>query len=194
MVLPGAASAPMRLQRLLSWALVAVVGGGMAIMVVVVAISMVDGTIAPGTGLAVIIGGVALAIVFITGLTLWFRRMRTGAVQEHEPVVLDSTGLTMNGVGPIPWEDFEPAGSALVPAEFNSGRTLRTVMMLTPSGRERMNTLLPRELRQRIAPARDTLSGPGVATYLRLPGVRGMGGRDVKGIINSARDVVRPHG
>ncbi len=162
-------------------ALVAV--GGLAFGVVVIATGAVEVTAATILGLAM-----ALAMLtLLMALVLWWRRSLNRYAQvELLPVVLDASGLTLRGVGPIPWWDFWPAEHRMVPAEHDSGYTRRAVMLLTPSGFHNVNVGLPEHLRSRISPAHGPFWNKR-HEWIYVPGVAGLGEGEVMGLINTAR-------
>src|SRR5699024_12538047 len=54
------------------------------------------------------------------------RRQERFRDTERQPVLLEPRGLTLRGIGPIPWADFGPAEKKMVPAERNEGYALRS--------------------------------------------------------------------
>lgn len=108
--------------------------------------------------------------------------------QEVEDVTLSAQGLTLRGVGPIPWTDFGPAERRMVPAERNSGHTRRAVMALTPSGAYHVNQLLAPELRPRISPPMGPVWNRH-HRYIYAPGVEGLKEEEVIRLINTAREM-----
>src|SRR5690606_35032543 len=96
----------------------------------------------------VLLGGaeISLGIVFgvfgvyamLTGLgvvlVLGYRRQARYLALERQRVILDARGLTLRGVGPIPWHDVGPAEHRLVRNENSDGFVRRAVMPLTASG------------------------------------------------------------
>lgn len=112
--------------------------------------------------------------------------------QEAEEVILSGNGLTLRGVGPIPWEDFGPAERRMVPAEHDSGRVRRAVMELTPSGRFNVNERLAPELRSRISPAIGPIWNRH-HRYVYVSAVEGLTQDEVIQLINTAREMFGPH-
>lgn len=125
----------------------------------------------------------------MTILFLWIRHTvrRRSRYQdtERQPVVFEPQGLTMRGVGPIPWVDFGPAERRMVPAEHDDGFTLRAVMELTPSGMFNVNERTPPEMRELISPAMGPIWNRH-HRYIYVPGVDGFRQAEVIELINMA--------
>lgn len=120
----------------------------------------------------------------------WYRRRQQYREVETLPVVLEADGLTLRGVGPIPWRDFGLAEHRMVRAEHDSGYTRRAVMPLTASGYHNVNQQLAPEVRERISPA----TGPIWNRHhpnIYVPGVEGMRPGEVMWLINSARELFK---
>lgn len=150
----------------------------------------------------VLLGGaeISLGIVFgvfgvyamLTGLgvllVLGYRRQVRYLALERQPVILDARGLTLRGVGPIPWHDVGPAEHRLVRNENSDGFVRRAVMPLTASGLAAVNQRLAPELRPRISPA----TGPiwnRTHRHVYVPGVKGMSQGEVMGLLNAAHQL-----
>lgn len=136
--------------------------------------------------------GPLIVCAMVAAFVVWIRRglSSQNEYREHEAesVTLNAHGLTLRGVGPIPWVDFGPAGRRLVPAERNSGYTPRAVMELTPSGSVNVNERLAPDLRARLSPP----IGPSWNRhhrYIYVPGVEGLSQREVIQLINAGRDM-----
>lgn len=157
-----------------------------------------------GAVIGVIVGGLSgvplmpMGIGAVTGIGLFvgmFFLVRAGHRSkrryleiEREPVILDPRGITLRGVGPIPWAHFGPAGRIMVPAEHSSGRILRAVMSLTPPGLEAVNHHLHPDLRERVSPSVGTFWRHH-HDYVYVPGVEGMSEGEVIQIINAAHQM-----
>ncbi|MGP5072766.1 hypothetical protein ACTXOR_11250 [Arthrobacter rhombi] len=127
---------------------------------------------------AMVTGGLAL---LITG----YRRHGEYVDFECRDVRLEARGMTLRGIGPIPWEDFGAAQSVMVRSEHSGGYTLRAVMPLTASGLFNVNTRMSRRLRRYVSPA----LGPFWNRHHRwiyVPGVEEMSEGDVMELINTA--------
>ena len=127
---------------------------------------------------AMLFGGMALLIKT-------YRRQLEFADLEREEVRLEARGMTLRGIGPIPWQDFVPARSMMVRAEHSGNYTLRAVMPLTQPGFVNVNQRMPRQLRGRISPA----VGPfwnRRHRWIYVPGVEGMSEGAVMELINTA--------
>ncbi|WP_166998120.1 hypothetical protein [Paramicrobacterium fandaimingii] len=133
--------------------------------------------------------GVVVVYAMLAGVMalLVFGYRRQGAYKQIElsEVRLSPQGLTLRGVGPIPWIDFAPAQRMLVPAERSNGYVSRAVMPLSQSGFATVNQGLPPNLRGRVCPA----TGPiwnHVHRYIYVPGVEGLSQSEVMQLINKA--------
>ena len=119
-----------------------------------------------------------------------YRAQQRYREQERENLTLDARGITLRGVGPVPWADFGPAEHRMVPAERDSGRVRRAVMELTYSGMVAVNQHLHPDLRKRLSPAIGPLWNRH-HRYIYVPAVEGMSQKDVMFLINSAREIFR---
>src|SRR5699024_8441981 len=119
-------------------------------------------------------------------LTRALRKQRRFRATEVSPVIIQESGLTLRGVGPIPWDDFGRAGHRMVPAERDSGFVRRAVMELSPSGFANVNQRLPQELRARLSP----VIGPVWNRHHRfiyVPAAEGLRQGEVMQVINAGR-------
>lgn len=156
----------------------------MALVAIPVAVSASGGSLPLGA-----IFGVLSVLVMGAGVVYWFTRRKKDQgsyhSQERQEVVLSPAGITLRGVGPIPWADFGPAGHRMVEAEYQSGRIRRAVMELTPRGRVNVNERLDPQLRPLISPP----MGPfwnRHHRYIYVPGVEGLSESEVIELINAA--------
>ena len=106
----------------------------------------------PAGGLIGMFGVLAMLTILLLFVVRGLRKQRRYRRTETDPIVVEQAGLTMRGIGPIPWADFGPAEHRMVPAERDSGFVRRAVMELTESGFANVNHRLPRELRIRLSP------------------------------------------
>ncbi|MCW4458025.1 hypothetical protein [Microbacterium sp. MPKO10] len=153
----------------------------------IIAALVSDVSVTPATIFGIIACYAMLAGVLALLFTLYRRQGRYKQI-EHSVVRLEPQGLTLRGVGPIPWRDFNPAQSTLVPAEHDSGYVLRAVMPLSPSGFANVNQRLPPNLRGRLCPA----SGPiwnKAHRYIYVPGVEGLSQGEVTDLLNRAHSM-----
>ncbi len=119
-------------------------------------------------GLLVVFGGFAAFLgLFSAALLLLLRPLyRRHVGPELEPVTLSAAGMTLRGIGPIPWADVFPPEMRRVTTRQPIGGIL-PVMPLTEAGRARA-----------IASHRPLVVGPqpylhfGIP-FLRLPGIEG---------------------
>ncbi|WP_291279031.1 hypothetical protein [Galactobacter sp.] len=125
----------------------------------------------------IIIG--AVAVVVIAGLALLIpafvlRSMNRSRTNDAFDVILEPNGLTLRGVGPIPWTHFAPAQMKLVMSKHGGdGYKRRAVMPLTDAGLATVNGPLHPDLRDRLFYA----TGPAwnyLYRYIAVPGVQGM--------------------
>ncbi len=185
--LPGTPARTSRLLRGLTLVLVVLIGlvgiGGLGFGVVAIATGAVEVTAATIMGMVMVLAMMA----GLMALVLWWRRSLGRYAQvENLPLVIDASGLTLRGIGPIPWWDFGPAEHRMVPAEHDDGYTRRAVMTLTRSGFHNVNVALPEHLRSRISPAHGPFWNKR-HDWIYVPGVAGLGEGEVMDLINTAR-------
>lgn len=187
--LPGEPAWSSRLLRGLTLVLVILIGlvevGALVVGLAVIATGAVKVTAATLIGLVMVVGMLAGLMVLVLA---WLRSLRGYANTESSPVVLEAAGLTLRGIGPIPWWDFGPAEHRMVPAEHDSGYTRRAVMGLTQSGFHTVNVLMPEHLRSRIGPAHGPLWNKR-REWLHVPGVAGLAEGEVMDLTNAARAI-----
>lgn len=173
--------------RLTKWLFLVLIGlvsllPTVALVLVVVTWGQVESTAATVLGLiAVLVMTAVLAMLVILG----HRRHARFSEVERQDVTLDTRGLTLRGVGPIPWRDFGPAQHRMVRSEYSDGFVRRAVMPLTPSGFATVNERTPQSVRRLICPA----TGPfwnRRHRWIYVPGVEGMRQAEVMQVINTA--------
>ena len=143
--------------------------------------------VGPGTIFGVVgVGGMILLGIVL--LRIGIRNQQRHRVTEREPIVIEQRGLTLRGVGPIPWSDFGHAEHRMVPAERDSGYVRRAVMELTPVGMANVNERLPRNLRERISPKMGPIWNQH-HRYVYVPAAEGLSQREVMHLINAAREM-----
>ncbi|GAA2103937.1 hypothetical protein GCM10009823_28200 [Brevibacterium salitolerans] len=145
-----------------------------------------------GTPLPVpaLVGGFGVMVlgVFMVALVRSMRkRQQQYQETENSPVVIDGRGLTLRGVGPLPWQDLGPAENRLVMLPSSGSHTLRAVMMLTPSGLHNVNTRMPLHLRPLLSPAVRRFGRGQQHSWVFVPGVQDMSTREVIELLNRAR-------
>ncbi|MFF2653908.1 hypothetical protein [Streptomyces sp. NPDC058045] len=127
---------------------------------------------------------------------LVFARRGQGRYAEIErlPVSLDAAGLTLRGVGPIPWGDFAPAQYDLVINKSSGNYTRRAILRLSDSGLIAVNQHLPAELRERLGPSGNIWDRR--HRWIAVPGVEALHEREVMQLINWVQTVYlgRPGG
>lgn len=144
--------------------------------------------------------GLAMAPLLFGFLLWWITRAlrvrNAFDAAEREPVTIAPAGLTMRGVGPVPWTDVGPAEHRMVASEHETGYSRRAVLMLTPSGLHNVNERLAPDLRPLIGGGTGgLLTGGPTRRYLTLPAVQGMSAGEVMQLINLAHPQVNadPH-
>ncbi|GGA74630.1 hypothetical protein GCM10011490_26660 [Pseudoclavibacter endophyticus] len=145
--LPGAPPGWSTLLHVLIWLLLAmtvVVAIGLPIGLVV---AIANGVAVHPIAFAAPLGGVGLVALVIV-LLRSHRRFREA---QRMAVTFAPQGLTVRGIGPIPWHDVYPPSHQLVPSQYDSGYERRAVMPLTASGLQNVS---------RLAPAHRKLLGP----------------------------------
>lgn len=133
-------------------------------------------------------GVYAMLAVMATLIGVGYRRQKRYRAVERQDVVLEAGGITLRGVGPIPWRDFGPAQHRMVRNEHSDGLVRRAVMPLTASGFAGVNQRLAPALRVRISPA----TGPfwnRTHRHIYVPGVEGMRQGEVMWLINAAHQM-----
>lgn len=173
--------------RVTKWLFLALIGIVSLLPVVVVVLSVVmwdevEVTVATILGL---VGVLVMAAGLLTLVVFGYRRHVRFCEVERQDVTLEAHGLTLRGVGPIPWQDFGPAQHRMVRSEHGSGYVRRAVMPLTPSGLVTVNECTLQSVRGRISPA----TGPFWNRHHRwiyVPRVEGMRQNEVMQLINTA--------
>ncbi|MFT0848925.1 hypothetical protein VR010_14395 [Actinomycetaceae bacterium L2_0104] len=132
----------------------------------------------------------AILIGLLALVAFGVRRQRRYELFETSDVILEPRGLTLRGVGPIPWADFGTASYRMVPSEHSSGHTRRGVMPLTESGVYNVNVLMPPELRWRVCPATGAYWSKWRHMYVYVPSVEGMKTAEVMELVNAVRGMM----
>lgn len=167
---PGCASAPFqrwqRRRRIALQVFLAIAGVGVVGLIAGIVLREAGAwaiLIAVGAFL-VLFGGAVAGILATVGSAHRYRRDA-----EVQPVRLDSSGIRLRGIGPIPWGDVDPPEYRRIFTKNDVGG-ICAVMPLTAVGRERANA---------APPAQTLLIGP--KPYLRfevpvllLPGIEGL--------------------
>lgn len=134
-----------------------------------------------GAGSALVIAGLALLIPAFV-----LRSMNRARAVDTFDVILAPNGLTLRGVGPIPWTHFESARKKMVLTKHGSGNyNSRAVMPLTEAGLATVNGPLHPELRDRLFYA----TGPAwnfLYRYIAVPGLQGMSTKESMALLNLA--------
>lgn len=127
-------------------------------------------------GVLILVGAFVafLGFVGLGVLAAHSRMMRGRLLSEHDPVVLSAHGISLRGIGPIPWSHLEPPRRTRVPVKNDIGGDC-LVMTFTPDGHAFANQR-PGWWSNRIGPK----------PYLRfdiphllLPGIKGLSDEDV---------------
>ena len=85
-------------------------------------------------------GAFALAIALAAGA--WWAR-RANRTRPGRVWVVSRQGITIDGVGPIPWGDLEPPTQRMETAPRDEGNQLALVMPFTPAGQQQADLLDP---------------------------------------------------
>jgi len=103
-------------------------------------------------------------------------RLRRGARRARGAHwLVDTRGITIDGVGPVPWCDLEPPTQRMESAPYDDGYQLTLVLPLTAVGAQRALALPPAARRVLNAAVRDTLlTGPQPVTSIRVPAMKEM--------------------
>lgn len=167
--------------------LVAIISAGMLCLVLVPMLLIGPANLPFGAYLG-LVSVLAMAAGGLILVLRWLRKQRRFRQSELEDIVLSRSGLTLRGVGPIPWADFGPAEPRMVPAERDSGYVSRAVMELTPTGVANVNQRLPEPLRKRLSPAIGPIWNKH-HRYIYVPGAQGMRQAEVMHIINTGHSM-----
>lgn len=112
---------------------------------------------------------VAFLLVGLVAAPMGLLLRRTSRRAAGAVWTMDARGITIDGVGPVPWADLMPCTRRMEPAAHDSGRQLTLVMPMTPAGAQRALLLTPESRRVLHAGVRDTpLTGPQPVTSLRI--------------------------
>ncbi|WJZ00578.1 hypothetical protein CHAN_09875 [Corynebacterium hansenii] len=87
---------------------------------------------------------------------------------------IDRRGITVDGVGPVPWSDVEPTTRRMERALHDEGRTLTLVMPLNEAGMRRAAALPPEAGRALDPGLRQTVFGKDKPTMIRVPVMKEM--------------------
>lgn len=187
--LPGA---PATWSRVMRWLFIVLMGLVCLLIVGVPVFAVLMWDEIEGTATAATVFGFVSVLAMAGGLLAWvvsgYRRHARFAEQERQDVTLEARGLTLRGVGPLPWRDFGRAEHKMVRAEHDSGWVRWAVMPLTPTGLVGVNELMPVELRPQVSPASGAFWRR-THRWIYVPGVEGMSQREVMALINSAREM-----
>lgn len=101
---------------------------------------------------------------------------------ERKPVILDESGLTLRGVGPLAWENFAPARRSRVAVSGQENEVIRDVIPLTATGVSMVNRRLRARERRVLNPAYVN----GSIDHIYLPVVKGLQPDDMIDVFNTA--------
>lgn len=151
--------------------------------------------VAGGRG-GITMGGVALLLVGVGGVLSGLALRRRARRAPGALWTVDGRGITIDGVGPVPWFDLTPPARRMEPAPHDEGRQLALVMPLTPDGRQRALALLPTARRVLNAAVRESLvTGPQPLTSVRIPAMKEMSAEAFAEFLDRAwRQHVQGHG
>lgn len=150
--------------------------GGVAVLVLVGAIITREG-----------MGVLAFPLTFLLPIGLVVSRLGVKRRRRaRHPVVLDFQGLTVRGIGPVPWTHL---GSAYVDTWYehgvHGGWVREWGVDLTPEGVAHARRL-PQDVRQALI---GTYSRYGGNLRIVIPGVKGLSNKQMAELINTARDL-----
>lgn len=168
--LPGRASEPLsRWLRTRSRAIRVAFGvGGAGVLLIVLGVLLRNVGL---WALLIIVGalptvlGTLVGLILIATGRLWADRIRA----EELPVRLDASGVSLRGIGPIPWADLRVPEHRWVPVKNDIGGQC-TVMPLTPQAQARVSAQ-PGHWQVRVGPKPYLRLVP---PFLLLPGVEGL--------------------
>lgn len=190
--LPGAPSpGQVAVRRLLAALTVIVI-----VLILVCIIGSIGLALVPFVGLGsnrtelVIMFGVIAAILgaVLVVLVVSRRNLRRVRGVARLPVELDARGLTLRGVGPVPWSDFEPARVEMVQKRSDGNYARAVIMPLTRSGMVAVNERLDPALRGRLGEVSGGLLTGGAAhRWIVAPSSADLGERDMIELVNTAR-------
>jgi len=163
--------------------LVAVLGvGGLAVVI--------GAALAGARFTAASVAGLFSALALLAGgfVLLVRRRHRQGRYVEAErlPIEIDARGLTVRGVGPVPWHHLQPAQYDLIRSESDNAYERRAISYLTQPGLVAVNQQLPPEARLRLGPPYG-LVGDRHHRWVDLPSAEGISEPEMIELLNWAR-------
>lgn len=122
--------------------------------------------------------GLIFALVFLAAqvaLLLAALKVRQLSFSGGVTWTVDSRGITVQDVGPVPWWDLFPAVRRMEPAPYTRGNRLSWVMPLSPIGVQRALSLPPGARQVLHAAVRDTLiTGPQTLEAILIPSMTEM--------------------
>lgn len=128
--------------------------------------------------------GLIPLLALLGGLWYWLGRI---AAREGQPVVISPAGLTVKGVGPVPWRHLMPPEVQWQRVQHDSGHERVPVMPFTAEGLAHAQQLPPGQ-RQQLS-GRGTLVSP-PPPVVRLPkSIRGFSPDEYLSLLAEARDV-----
>lgn len=132
--------------------------------------------------------GAIVAVAAAVALVLGFALRRASRRPGGPRWVVDARGITVDGVGPVPWIDLEPSTYRMEPAARSDGYERTLVMPLTPAGAQRALALAPASRRVLNEGVRDTLlTGPQPVTSIRIPTLVVMSAGQFAAFLDAAR-------
>lgn len=132
--------------------------------------------------------GAGMALVGVVGLLGGVALRRSNRRAPGTRWVVDARGITIEGIGPIPWGDLEPTAHRLEPSPYNEGLQRALVMPLSPWGEQRAQSLGPEARRILNASTRARpITGPRPLRSLRVNAMKDMPARDFAVFLDRAR-------
>lgn len=152
--------------------------GGLACAAVIAIVTLTIVTDVPVGGA---VGGAVPLVAMLGGLWFWLGRQRR---DESRPLVVAAAGLTVKGVGPVPWAHLLPPEVQWRQAEHDSSFRRLPVMPFTALGFAHLQSNVPAGQR-RLLCGRDSRWGIQPAV-VRLPPVRGVGRDELVALLAEA--------
>ena len=123
-------------------------------------------------------------------LIMVLRKQRRASAAELLNITLEPAGITMRGIGPIPWHEVAPPTFAMVRAQYDSAFERRAVLPLTAVGITNVNRLLPPDTRRALGPRTGGLLTGGARTEaLYVPAADGLSTDDTMHLFATAHQM-----
>ena len=144
--------------------------------------SSADGSAAVPT--ALILGLVGL-VMLAGAAALLGKRMQTDSGPTW---VISPAGISVDGVGPVPWSDLEPSRYRVERALYGDGHETVVAMPLTPAGREKAQAWTKDQQAKLNQGVKAVLLGPNNLESIRVERMHGISGQDWRWFLDAVRD------